>query len=166
MGKAWQKPLEPSVKIVLWLCRRMCVCSLMSDSLRLRGLQSMRLLCPWDVPGKNNGVGCHFLLQGLFLAQGSNLHLLHLLHWQADSLPLSHVGSPCGYVGICANFQKMHIEVFMSEVSCHMQPQLPNNTDKYIPTYLHTYKQRQTHSQVDIDVHTHIKQMQKIINSW
>ena len=41
-------------------------------------------------PGKNTGVGCHFLLQGLFPTQGSNLHLLHLLQGQADSLPLSH----------------------------------------------------------------------------
>ena len=36
---------------------------------------------------KNTGVGCHFLLQGIFPTQGSNLHLLGLLHWQADSLP-------------------------------------------------------------------------------
>ena len=36
--------------------------------------------------------GCLFLLQGLFLAQGSNSHLLCLLHWQADSLPLSYQG--------------------------------------------------------------------------
>ena len=35
----------------------------MSDSVRPHGLQPTRLLCPWDSPGKNNGVGCHFLLQ-------------------------------------------------------------------------------------------------------
>ena len=35
----------------------------MSDSLRPHGLQPKRLLCPWDFPGKNTGVGCHFLLQ-------------------------------------------------------------------------------------------------------
>ena len=39
-----------------------------------------RLLCPWDFPGKNTGVGCHFLLQRIFLTQGSNPCLLHLLH--------------------------------------------------------------------------------------
>ena len=39
-------------------------------------------------------MGCHFLLQGIFLAQGSNLSLLCLLHWQVGSLPLSHLGSP------------------------------------------------------------------------
>ena len=53
------------------------------------GLQSTRLFCPWDSPGKNTGVGCHFLLSGIFQTQGSNLSLLH---WQADSLPLSHQG--------------------------------------------------------------------------
>ena len=52
-----------------------------------------RLLCPWGFPGKNTRVGCHFLLQGIFQTQRSNLHLLCLLHWQTDSLPLSHQGS-------------------------------------------------------------------------
>ena len=36
---------------------------------------------------------CHFLLQGIFLTQGLNQHLLHILHWQEDSLPLNHLGS-------------------------------------------------------------------------
>ena len=36
---------------------------------------------------QNTGMGCHFLLQGIFLTQGSNPHLLSLLHWQVDSLP-------------------------------------------------------------------------------
>ena len=35
-------------------------------------LKKNRLLCPWDSPGKNAGVGCHSLLQGIFLTQGSN----------------------------------------------------------------------------------------------
>ena len=37
--------------------------------------------------GKNTRVGCHFLLWGIFPTQGLNLHLLHLLHWQARPLP-------------------------------------------------------------------------------
>ena len=37
------------------------------------------------------GAGCHFLLQGIFLTQGSNPHLLGLLRWQADFLPLCHL---------------------------------------------------------------------------
>ena len=54
-------------------------------------LQTTRLLCPWDFSGKNIGVGCHFLLQGIFLTQGSNPSLLHLLNWQVGSLPVSHM---------------------------------------------------------------------------
>ena len=38
-----------------------------SDSVRPRGLQPTRFLCPWDSPGKSTGVGCHCLLQGSFL---------------------------------------------------------------------------------------------------
>ena len=51
-----------------------------------------RLLCPWDSPGKNTGVGCHFLLQGIFPAWGSNRRLLCLLRWQAGSLSLAPLG--------------------------------------------------------------------------
>ena len=47
-----------------------------------------RLLCSWNLPSKNAGVGCHYLLQGIFPTEGSNLHPLRLLHWQMDSLPL------------------------------------------------------------------------------
>ena len=38
----------------------------MSDSLRPHGLQPAMLLCAWDSPGNNTGVGCHFLLPGIF----------------------------------------------------------------------------------------------------
>ena len=49
---------------------------------------------PWDSPGKNTRVGCHALLQGIFLTQGSNQHLLCLLHWQVGSLALMPPGKP------------------------------------------------------------------------
>ena len=58
---------------------------------------------PWTVarqaplsmgfPRQQHWSGCHFLLQGIFLTQRLNVHLLCFLHWQVDSLPLSHVGS-------------------------------------------------------------------------
>ena len=38
---------------------------------------ALQVLCPWDSPGKNTGVGCHFLLQGIFPTQGLNPGLLH-----------------------------------------------------------------------------------------
>ena len=66
-------------------------CSAVCDSLWPHGLQPNRLLCPWESPGKNTGVGCHFLLLGIFLTQGSNLHILH---WQVDSLPLAPLRMP------------------------------------------------------------------------
>ena len=62
-------------------CVCVCVCevshSVVSDSLGSHGLQPTRLLCPWNSPGKNTGVGSHALLQGILPTQGSNLHLLH-----------------------------------------------------------------------------------------
>ena len=52
---------------------------------------------PWDLPGKNTGEGCHFLLQGIILTQGSNQGLLCLLQWQAGSLPLAPPDSDCSH---------------------------------------------------------------------
>ena len=64
--------------------------SVMSDSLPPHRLWPTRLLCPWDFPGKNTRVGCHFLLQGIFPTQGSNPGLLHC---RQMLYPLSHQGS-------------------------------------------------------------------------
>ena len=81
----------------LWSCDPLsCVLAKsprLCPSLQLYGLQPARLLPPWGSPGKDTGVGCHFLLQGIFLTQGSNPHLLCLLHWQAGSLPLVPPGN-------------------------------------------------------------------------
>ena len=65
--------------------------SVLSDSLQPRGLQPARSPCPWNPPGKNTGVGCHFLLQGMFLTQGSNPGLLHC---RQILYCLSHQGRP------------------------------------------------------------------------
>ena len=70
------------------------VCSGTSDSWRPYGPQVTRLLCPGNSPGQHTGVGCHFPLQAIFPTQGSHLHLSPLLLWQADYLPLCHLGSP------------------------------------------------------------------------
>ena len=63
-----------SLRSCLTLCNPMD-CSVLGSS------------CLWDPPGKNTGVGFHFLLQGIFATQAWNQLLLHLLHWEADSLP-------------------------------------------------------------------------------
>ena len=79
-------------KTVVCVCC-MHACSVLSNSLRPLGPQPAGFLRPWNSLGKSTGVGCHFLLQRIFLTQGLNLHLLCLLHWQADSLSLSHLVS-------------------------------------------------------------------------
>ena len=61
--------------------------SVMSSSLQL---WPPKLLCPWNSPGKNTGVGSHFLLQEIFLMQGSNLGLLH---YRQILYHLNHQGS-------------------------------------------------------------------------
>ena len=79
--------------VVMYGCENESVsCSVMSDSLQPHGLQSARLLCPWNSPGKNTGVRSHSLLQ-IFLTQRMNLGFPHcrqiLYH-------LSQQGSPFG----------------------------------------------------------------------
>ena len=93
----------------------MCACSVVSNSLQPHGLYPSRLLCPWDFPEKNTGVDSHFLLQGIFPTQGSNLCLLCFLPEQAACLPLSHQGSPVLYSrtfsfirSICKNLQMLN----------------------------------------------------------
>ena len=81
----------------------MCIL-IKSDSLQLHGLQPTRLLCPWNFPGKNIGLGCRFHLQGIFPIQGSNLRLLCLLCWHVNYLPLSYLGSPTKCI-LISNFQ-------------------------------------------------------------
>ena len=88
--QSWKKQVRIRKGIMLWI-QIVLSRSVMSNSLQPPGL---RLLCLCNFSGKNTGVVCHFLLQGVFLTQGSNPHLLCLLHWQADSLPLSHLRSP------------------------------------------------------------------------
>ena len=77
-------------------CPLMRACSVTSNPLRPHGLQPARLLCPWNSPGKTTGAGCHFHLQGIFLTQGSNPHLLYLLHWQTGTLSAEPQGKPFG----------------------------------------------------------------------
>ena len=94
---------DHSLSLEIWLAGSFCyilkctVCMLSRVQLSVT---------PWTVahqsplsmsfPGKNTGVDCHFLLQGIFLTQGLNPCLSCLLPWQVDSLPLRHLGSP-GY---------------------------------------------------------------------
>ena len=66
-------------------------CQVLSHLFASPWTELARLLCPWDFSRKNTGVGCLFLLQGIFPTQGLNLCLLF---WQADSLPSEPLGKP------------------------------------------------------------------------
>jgi len=72
-----------AILLTMYMC---CVCcvshSVVSDSLWPHGLEPARLLHPWDSPGKNTGVGCHALFQGIFPTQESNqiLHCRQILY--------------------------------------------------------------------------------------
>ena len=67
----------------------------MSNSLWPHGLYSLPgSSVHGDSPGKNTRVGCHALLQGIFLTQGFNPCLLCILYWQEGSLPLTAPGKP------------------------------------------------------------------------
>ena len=67
-------PFPPSRPLLsLLLFSQLCL-----TLLRPHGLQPTRLPCSWDFPGENTGMGCHCLLQGIFLTLGLNPHLLLL----------------------------------------------------------------------------------------
>ena len=87
------RAIYSSIKINFQMFNLVCACSVSQSCLTLRphGLQSTRLLCPRNSLGKNIGAACHFPLQGIFLTQESNWHLLCLLNWQDNSLPLCHL---------------------------------------------------------------------------
>ena len=79
-----------------------------------------RLLSPWNFPGKNPGVGCHFFLQGIFLSQGLNPGLLH--HKQI----LYHL-SPQGSPSLDVNLSKLR-EIVKGSFAC-CSPQCPKESD-------------------------------------
>ena len=80
-----------------------------------------RPLCPWDSPGKNTGVGFHFLLQGIFLTQGLNPGLPHC---RQTLYPLSHQGSPDNYVLIVKGIYFFPIQLQLLRINAK---ELDNN---------------------------------------
>ena len=81
-----------------------CVLSRFSHVQLFATLQTGASQAPPSMGGKNTGVGCHALLQGIFSTQGSNLRLLHLLRWPVSALPFEY-------------FQQEYIFIFSQSVS-------------------------------------------------
>ena len=85
-----------SVKVLI-ISQRLCACVRLWSCLTFCDPMDCSLpsfLCPWDFPGKNTGVGCHALRQGIFPTQGSNSCLLCSLQLQTGSLLLVPPGKP------------------------------------------------------------------------
>ena len=79
-----------------YICMRCCCCritSAISDSVQPHRQQPTRLPCPWDSPGKNTGVGCHFLLQHMKVkSEGEDAQSCPTLRYPRDcSLPGSSI---------------------------------------------------------------------------
>ena len=104
-----------------------------------------RLLHPWDFLGKNTGVGCHLLLQGIFLTQGSNSGLPH---YRQTLYHLSHQGSPKEVFKNMLTLQSSQVPTF-----CPFNKQLGNRTlerrgyhTSHLPTITTNYTHMQTHN--------------------
>ena len=115
--------------------------SVVSDSSRPHGLYPTRLLCPWTFPGKSTGVGCHFLLQGIFSTQGSNpglphcrqtlYHLSHQGSWGGPKVDVFKQGvSP----SVChrPHHSPLLHTIPLTQASCHVT-QAPDNTGVWNP---------------------------------
>ena len=93
----------------------MClVISVVSNSGRPHGPEPASLLCPWDSPSKNTGVGCHALLQGIFPIQGSNPGLLHCT-WIFFFYYLIHQGSPL-YIHTCTSIPYTYTHIYSAPI--------------------------------------------------
>ena len=88
----------------------MHACSLVFDSVTPCTV-ACRALLSTLFPGKITGVGCHFLLQGIFLTQGSNPSLFCLLHWQEESFSLCHLECHLGIWGYASSDSKETLTV-------------------------------------------------------
>ena len=95
----WQNFLSHVWKISHYVCVYVCVQSLIHVWL---------FATPWTIAHQASLKWATISSSRGFLTQGSNLYLLCLLHWQAESLPLSHLGSP-----MCMCIYNMYIYLYI-----------------------------------------------------
>ena len=104
------------------------LCELAASEGRKPVLLQTRLLCPWSSPGKNTGLGCHFLLQGIFQTQGSNPCLLycrqiiyHMSNWGSPYSSPQRTKTPVVLVlvlGCVSSVTKLHPTFCDPTVNC------------------------------------------------
>ena len=107
------------ILMILWFSltggyTHVCACSVVSDSLHPTDYNLPGSVCPWDSSGKNTGVGCLVLLQGIFPTEGLNPSLLCLQHQQAGSLLLVSPGKPDIYIYIIKiSYMHIYVNIFI-----------------------------------------------------
>ena len=105
----------------------------------LRGLKPTRLLCPWDFPGKNPGVGCHFLFQGIFPTQGMSLHFLEVSCIAGGFFTIWVTKKPTHWLPFSS--VQFHRSVVSDSLrpheSQHARPPCPSSTHGVYPTHVH-----------------------------
>ena len=117
------------------MCPHVCLVAKLCLTLQPHGF-----ICPWDSPGKNTGVGCHFLLQGIFCSKGSNLVSCIfcigrwiLYHWASPQFSsvaqlCPNICDPmdCSMPGLPVNHQHLELtQTHTHHVSDTIQPDHP-----------------------------------------
>ena len=129
--------------------------------MRAHGLWPTSLLYPWDSPGENTGVGCHFLLQRIFPTKGSNPGPLHcrqiLYHWTTRVFPtffnLSLNVESAQMWDLWGLLCRHHIWAESKNVRMiSLPPPLCNSHTIYV---CHTWAHRGTHTHTHAHTHTH-----------
>ena len=93
----WKRDTRPREGRMPCVCVCVCVCTLSHAQLVVTSwTMSHQVPLSMEFPVKKTGVGFHFLPYGIFLAQGLNSRLLHLLHWHAGALPAEPLDRPLG----------------------------------------------------------------------
>ena len=120
-------------------------CWVASDSSQLCGPKPSRLLCPWDSPGQNTGVGCRFLLQGIFPTQGIKPASLALAGGFLTAKPSEKHKYMHTYVKNCNRIERFNINkssfsIIMSfqRHSIHTQANMWANDLSHLLLYSHT----------------------------
>ena len=130
------------------VCKPHCVFSVTQSCLTIHCPMDYSLPgCPWNFPGKNTGVGCHFLLQGIFLTQGSNPHLLCLLHWRVDSLLLMPAGKPINHI--------IPSQLLKNFVKCNQENKVENLDNTWLENHLNFCEFIFVPHEIKLHTHTH-----------
>ena len=91
----FQKPEEEKTQPYLFYEISVRSCSITKSCVTLVTLWSLAHQCPWDSPGKNTGMDCHFFLQGVFLTQGTNTESPASLDLSGILFTTELPGKPC-----------------------------------------------------------------------